>query len=58
MMKNYDKNIPGVGTYDTSFYDIKKTKKGFSLGKSHRFNNNQVRGGVSNNLVNAESREY
>lgn len=37
-------DIPGVGTYDTSFYDIKRTKKGYSLGKSHRFKNPQVRG--------------
>ena len=42
MKNNLQSSIPGVGTYNTDYYDLKKTKKGYSLGKSHRFNNNQV----------------
>ena len=43
MNNNLHKAIPGVGTYETDFYDLKRTKKGYSLGKSHRFNNNHVK---------------
>ena len=35
-------DAPGAGSYDVSLYDIKKTKKGYSLGKSNRFKDFQV----------------
>jgi hypothetical protein len=42
-MKGLKKSdIPGVGSYNVGLYDVNKTKKGYSLGKSNRFKNYQV----------------
>lgn len=51
MKQNIQKSIPGVGTYNTDIYDIKRTKKGYSLGKSNRFNNINVRNCFINHMI-------